>query len=108
MSRTLRVSPGISVARDEAYGECSQCTSVPWMRRGPSSPDLLDLAEACEQGLLIDDPNDLSAFGAAVGCLLHQSEFATQLGHNARAKAAAEFLGDRHLEQWCELLRTLG
>jgi trehalose synthase len=31
----------------------------------------------------------------------------TQLGKNARARAQAEFLGDRHLEQWAQLFAQL-
>jgi hypothetical protein len=38
----------------------------------------------------IDDPN-----------------YAGELGANARQRAVAEFLGDRHLEQWAQLFAQL-
>lgn len=50
--------------------------------------------------LLVDDPLRLAAFGAAVESLLRDCGHATRLGANARTRAAAEFLGDRHLEQY--------
>jgi trehalose synthase len=61
-----------------------------------------------EQGLLIEDPSDLAAFGAAVERLLRDPEQAARLGARAHERAAADFLGDRHLEQWAELFATLG
>ena len=60
-----------------------------------------------EHGLLIDDPHDLTAFGEAVEHLLREPTDAQRLAHNARQRAAAEFLGDRHLEQWYEILQSL-
>ena len=56
-----------------------------------------------EHGLLVDDPHDLRAFGHAVEELLRHPEEAARLGENAHARAAAEFLGDRHLEQYGRL-----
>ena len=60
-----------------------------------------------EHGLLIDDPHDLTAFGEAVEHLLREPTDAQRLAHNARQRAAAEFLGDRHLEQWYEIFQGL-
>jgi trehalose synthase len=60
-----------------------------------------------EHGLLINDPYDLAAFGEAVEHLLREPTEARRLAHNARQRAAAEFLGDRHLEQWYEILQSL-
>jgi trehalose synthase len=61
-----------------------------------------------EHGLLVDDPRDLYSFGGAVEALLRDRGEAERLGANARARAGAEFLGDRHLEQYGRLLRQLG
>jgi trehalose synthase len=58
-------------------------------------------------GLLVDDPEDLVGFGHAVESLLCDRIGAEQLGKNARDRAAAEFLGDRHLEQYGHLLAQL-
>jgi trehalose synthase len=62
-----------------------------------------DQIEHGQHGLLIDDPRDLGAFGAAVQRLLTDREEAAHLGNNARARATEEFLGDRHLEQYGRL-----
>ncbi len=60
-----------------------------------------------EHGLLIDDPHDLPAFGAAVERLLRDPDEAERLGLNARARAIDEFLGDRHLAQYARVFETL-
>jgi trehalose synthase len=60
-----------------------------------------------EHGLLIDDPFDLAAFGQAVRTLLENRDYARQLGANARKRVVAEFVGDRHFEQYMELLERL-
>jgi trehalose synthase len=61
-----------------------------------------------EHGLLIEDPRDLPAFGAAIERLLRAPQEAAQLGRNAHARATAEFLGDRHLDQYGRLFTGLG
>jgi trehalose synthase len=58
-------------------------------------------------GLLIRDPNDLPAFGAAVERLLREPEEAQRLGARARGRALKEFLGDRHLSQYADLLAEM-
>jgi trehalose synthase len=60
-----------------------------------------------EHGLLVDDPLDLARFGAAVDSLLRDRDRAEKLGAAARVRAGAEFLGDRHLEQYGRLLQHL-
>jgi trehalose synthase len=60
-----------------------------------------------ETGLLVRDPHDLRAFGAAVERLLGDQAEATRIGWKARAHIAEHFLGDRHLLQYAELLTDL-
>jgi trehalose synthase len=60
-----------------------------------------------EHGLLVDDPADLAAFGSAVESLLRDPGEAERLARNARARAAEEFLGDRHLGQYARLFEQL-
>jgi trehalose synthase len=60
-----------------------------------------------EQGLLIDDPHDLAAFGQAVRRLLDDPPYAERLGANAQRRATEEFLGDRHLAQYAQLFAQL-
>jgi trehalose synthase len=69
---------------------------------------IVDQIVSGEHGLLVADPLDLPAFGAAVETLLRDRSEAARMGANARARAAAEFLGDRHLEQYGRLLAQLG
>jgi trehalose synthase len=60
-----------------------------------------------ETGLLVDDPRDLEAFGAAVERLLHDPAHAERLARNGRRHVERRFLGDRHLLQYAELLTEL-
>lgn len=61
-----------------------------------------------EHGLLVDDPSDLPAFGAAVESLLRDRAEADRLGQNARERAVRDLLGDRHLAQYGHLFQRLG
>jgi trehalose synthase len=58
-------------------------------------------------GLLLHDPTDLRAFGAAVESLLRDRDYAEQLAENGRRRVIDEFLGDRHLEQYGLLFEQL-
>jgi trehalose synthase len=58
-------------------------------------------------GRLIRDPADLAAFGAAVQALLDSPEEAEREGRAGYERCRTDFLPDRHLLQWGELLRQL-
>ncbi len=58
-------------------------------------------------GILIDDPGDLNAFGAAIRGLVRDPERATALGDAARERIRDQFLGTRHLVQYLRLLDGL-
>jgi trehalose synthase len=58
-------------------------------------------------GLLLPDPRDLDAFGAALGRLLDDRRLAARLGTAARKRVQAEQLGDRHLVQYADLFCRL-
>jgi trehalose synthase len=60
-----------------------------------------------ETGLLVADPYDLEAFGAAVERLLLDPAEADRLAANGRRHVEHHFLGDRHLLQYAELLTEL-
>jgi trehalose synthase len=68
---------------------------------------IVDQIEDGESGLLVADPTDLAAFGAAVETLLRDRKLAETLGRNAQQRAGALFLGDRHLEQYGRLFARL-
>jgi trehalose synthase len=69
---------------------------------------IVDQIDHGEQGLLVDDPHDLAAFGAAVEALLRDPAEAARLGRNGRMRAERDFLGDRHLAQYGRLFQLLG
>ena len=60
-----------------------------------------------ESGLLIDDPRDLDAFGAAIKDLISDPELAGRIGLAARERVRGEFLGTRHLTQYLHLLAAM-
>jgi trehalose synthase len=58
-------------------------------------------------GRLLDDPEDLAAFGAAVAQLVEDPATAERMGAAARDRVRDEFLAVRHLEQYLDLLAPL-
>lgn len=60
-----------------------------------------------ETGVLVDDPTDLEAYGAAVLGLLQEPDRAERIGAAARERVRDEFLGARHLMQYLELIEAL-
>jgi trehalose synthase len=68
---------------------------------------IVDQIENGTHGLLVDDPADLPAFGAAVEWLLRDPAHAARLAQNARRRVIDEFLGDRHLEKYGVLFEQL-
>lgn len=68
---------------------------------------IVDQIVSGEHGLLVDDPRDPAEFGQAVRRLLDDPPYAELLGEKARQRATAEFLGDRHLEQYAQLFEQL-
>ena len=60
-----------------------------------------------ETGLLLDDPTDLPAFGAALDRLLTNPAEATEMGKAARERAIEHFLGNRHLMQYVDVFADL-
>ena len=69
---------------------------------------IVDQIVSGAHGLLVADPADLASFGTAVETLLSDRTEADRLSANAKARAGAEFLGDRHLEQYGQLLACIG
>ena len=59
-------------------------------------------------GLLIADPHDLGAFASAARTLLTDQTLAQRMGKAAHERVRDNFLADRDLGQWEELLADLG
>ena len=60
-----------------------------------------------QSGLLLDDPSDLAAAGAAIDSLLSDPERADAIGAAARDRVREAFLGTRHLVQYMELIEGM-
>jgi trehalose synthase len=60
-----------------------------------------------ESGLLIDDPHDLEAFGAAIRSLLADAELSARLGAAARERVMERFLAVGRLTEYVEVVATL-
>jgi trehalose synthase len=60
-----------------------------------------------ESGLLIDDPRNLAAFGAAIVGLLADPERARRMGVAAHERVRTYFLGPESLERYYDLINSL-
>ena len=58
-------------------------------------------------GVLLDDPTDLAAYGAAVRGLLEDPARAEEMGRQARERVRSEFLPGRSLLQYLNLIERL-
>ncbi|MGZ6996620.1 MAG: glycosyltransferase [Acidimicrobiia bacterium] len=68
---------------------------------------IVDQIDDGVHGLLVDDPTDLEAFGAAVNRLLADEALAERIGERAYRRAHEEFLGDTHLEHYAALFSSM-
>jgi trehalose synthase len=66
-----------------------------------------DQIEDGVSGVLLDDPADLAAYGAAVTDLLKDPDRATAMGHAAQERVRDEFLAVRSLMQYLDLIEKL-
>jgi trehalose synthase len=55
-------------------------------------------------GILVDDPTDRAAFGAAVDALLCDRVRAAALGRHARERVRERYLADRHFAGWMRII----
>jgi trehalose synthase len=107
----LQRHAAVVVQKSLAEGFGLTVAEAMWKARpfvGSAVGGIADQIDDGEEGLLVEDPTDLAAFGAAVETLLRDRRLAETLGRNAQRRAAAEFLGDRHLEQYGRLFARLG
>jgi trehalose synthase len=62
---------------------------------------------APETGILLDDPTDLDTYGDSLADLLEHPQEIERMGKNARQRVLNEFLTDRHLMQYADLIERL-
>jgi trehalose synthase len=60
-----------------------------------------------DTGVLLDDPRDLAAFGAAITGLLDDRPRAERIGARARERVRDRFLNARSLEDYAGVIRRL-
>jgi trehalose synthase len=58
-------------------------------------------------GILLPDPRDLNAFGAAVRGLLDGPDEARQMGQAAQVYVAEHYVGDLHLLRYADLFEAM-
>ena len=81
-----------------------------WKRRAIAATrvgGIVDQIDDGVEGLLVDGPDDLTCFGAALVRLLGDATFAERLGDAAYTRAHRDFLGDLHLERWGRVIEEL-
>ncbi len=81
-----------------------------WKRRAVVAPRLGGIDDQIQDGVngvLLDDPSDLAAFGAAVVGLLEDPRRAALIGDAAHERVRSQFLGSRHLIQYLALFGRL-
>ncbi|MEA2391174.1 MAG: trehalose synthase [Solirubrobacteraceae bacterium] len=66
-----------------------------------------DQIEDGKSGVLLDDPTDLAAYGAAVRGLIEDPSKAEAIGREAQSRVREDFLGVRSLLQYLELIQPL-
>ncbi len=77
----------------------------PWSPRGVGG--IQDQIVDGESGLLVDDPHDLEAFGAAIDSLLRDPELAARLGAAAHDRVRDRFLAVGRLAEYVALVTSL-
>jgi trehalose synthase len=60
-----------------------------------------------ETGVLLDDPRDLAAFGAAIATLLDDEPAAERMGSRARERVRDRFLNARSLLDYADVIREV-
>jgi trehalose synthase len=60
-----------------------------------------------ESGVLLDDPRDLAAFGAAITGLLHDPGRAERMGSDARERVRDSFVSPRSLLDYLGVIRRV-
>ncbi len=99
----------VVVQKSLAEGFGLTVTEAMWKSRpviGSAVGGIVDQIISGETGWLVDAHN-LTEYARAVRGLLNDPAAADRMGAAGRERAAAEFLGDRHLEQWAQLFERL-
>jgi trehalose synthase len=99
----------VVVQKSLAEGFGLTVTEAMWKARpvvGSRVGGIVDQIISGETGWLVE-AHDLTEYAVAVRSLLDDEAAAHLMGTAGRERATAEFLGDRHLEQWAQLFERL-
>jgi trehalose synthase len=99
----------VVVQKSLAEGFGLTVTEAMWKSRpvvGSRVGGIVDQIIPDHTGSLVD-PSSLDEYASAVRALLADPEQAEQMGTAAHDRARDNFIGDRHLEQWAQLLERL-
>ena len=98
----------VQKSRKEGFG--LTVTEAMWKQRpvvASAVGGMQDQIEDGVNGLLIDDPNDLKQFGAAVTKLLQDKSLAQQMGKDAKKQVTDHYLATDNLIRHAELIISL-
>ena len=110
MVNALQRRADVVVQKSLAEGFGLTVAEAMWKGRpvvGSAVGGIQDQIEDGVSGILLHDPRDLAAFGAAVTDLTVHRERAHAMGQAAHVRAREHFLGTRSLIQYAELLHRL-
>jgi trehalose synthase len=106
----LQRHAAVVVQKSLAEGFGLTVTEAMWKSRpviGTAVGGIVEQIVSGETGVLLDDGRDLELFGRTVCALLDDARKRDRMGNNGRQRAIEQFLGDRHLAQWAQLLSRL-
>ena len=106
----LQRHASVVVQKSLAEGFGLTVAEAMWKSRpvvGSAVGGIVDQIVPGETGWLLADPHDLATFAARIAALVADPTEADRMGRNGQSRAREHFLGDRHLQQWAELLTTL-
>ena len=106
----LQRHAAVVVQKSLAEGFGLTVVEAMWKARpviGSAVGGIVDQIIPGETGHLLADPNDRATFAARLAELLADPAEADRMGSSGRQHALEHFLGDRHLEQWAQVLTEL-
>ncbi len=105
----LQRHASVVVQKSLAEGFGLTVAEAMWKARpvvGSAVGGIVDQIAPGETGLLLTDPFDLTAFAGQVSALLADPAEADRMGRNGQRRVSEQFLGDRHLQQWANILTS--
>lgn len=107
MLNALQRHATVVVQKSFAEGFGLTVAEAMWKARpvvGSAVGGIVDQIVPGETGSLLADPGDLATFADQVARILADPTEAERLGRNGQERVRDLFLGDRHLQQWADVL----